>query len=209
MEKTPAYLLCLSNHTVLSTYSRPAPWNAWEGKALSRNKGRRCKGKCYFSITTALTYRLGGITCACSLNRAIPLLMQRHLAAQLCWVTCYQLLQVWGKATKSWQWPILLLYMLTQCQPSLWSKSTTVVWLRVNRAISNHRRRTGCRFELTSCYRKTTDFSSFFFFLGSFYCWIFHTPEKSTAVVWWLKAKSHKRGRERLIKQRCLSFPAR
>lgn len=66
--------------------------NIWEGKVLSRNKGRRCKGKCYFSITTALIYRLRGITCACSLNRAIPLLMQRHLTGQLCclWVTCYQ-----------------------------------------------------------------------------------------------------------------------
>lgn len=96
-------LLCHSNRTVVITYPRSAPGSIWKGKALSPHKGKRCKGKCCFSIIMALVYRLRGITCSCSLHRAIPLLMQRHLTGQLCClrVTCYQFLQVWRKATKS------------------------------------------------------------------------------------------------------------
>lgn len=41
-----------------------------------------------------------------------------------------------------------------------------MVWLWVNRVISSHGRLRGWRFELTSCYRKTTDSSPFCFLLG-------------------------------------------
>lgn len=91
----------------------------------------------------------------------------------------------------------MLLYTLTRCQPSLWTKNTTVVWLQVNRAISNHTRQSVCRFELTSCYRRT------FFFLF-FFSWTLIIAESLVSCItaaWWLKAKVHEGGKERTIKQ--------
>ena len=78
----------------------------WSVSMAKLTQGKMCEGKCCVSTPVALIYTLGGVSCACSLNRAIPLVVQRHLAGQLCclWDACYQLLQVWKKATKSWQW---------------------------------------------------------------------------------------------------------